>query len=297
MFGGIMRLPWGRQQTIINHTLWETRSPKVEFATRALSAQPEYEQAKRGGNYVAAFSIAERLMSPEALAMISSKANLQRFDADPVLARPIVVAPTKLGDRSKNLIPVACAHLTAYRLGLGVCRDIYQVDSASRTGKSATARLLSQPEFEGPVQRGREYIIVDDVYTMGGSVASLVGHIEANGGKVSCVSVLAAQSKEKLNTKEKFKPRELSLSITDKTLNEIDKKHGWCFVRKFEEAVGISIASLTNREGAFVAHAFETTRDFFRAVDAERRAVESCSIAGTARAARRSSAVFERQSP
>lgn len=297
MFEGIMRLPWGRQQTIINHTLWETRSPKPEFATRALSVQPEYEQAKRGGNYDAAFSIAERLISPEAMAMISAKANLARFDADPMLARPVVIAPTKLGDRSKNLIPIACAHLTAYRLGLGVCRDIYQVDSASRTGKSATARLLSQPEFQGPVQRGREYIIVDDVYTMGGSVASLVGHIESNGGKVSCVSVLATQNKEKLTTKEKFKPRELSLSITDETLHEIDKKHGWCFGRKFKEAVGISLESLTNREGSFVANGFGTTRDFFRAVDTERRAVESTPVAGAARAARRGGAVFERQSP
>lgn len=292
-----MRLPWSRKQTVINHTLWETKSPKIEFFGRALSLQPEYEQAKRRGDYMAAFTIAERLISPEAIAMISQKVNLARFDADPMLARPIVIAPTKLGDSSKNLIPVACAHLTAYRLGLGVCRDIYQVDSASRTGKSAVARLLSQPEFHGPVQKGREYIIVDDVYTMGGSVASLVGHIESQGGKVSCVSVLAAQAKENLTTKEKFKPRERSLSITGEILHEIDEKHGWCFGKRFKEAVGFPLEALTYREGTFVARGFETTRDFFRAVDGEKRAAENTTVAGATRSARRGGSVLEGQSP
>lgn len=265
-----MRLPWKENKTVVFHTLWDTKSPKPGFQDRTLAQQPQYFAAKKMGNYDAAFEIVDRLITPAAMSMIEARLDPASYMTDPWTKHPIVVAPVKLGG-SNNVLPIACAHRIAYEFGLDVCRDIVQTDVSSRSGKSGLYRLLHQAEFSGPVQKGRQYVIVDDVYTLGGSIAGLASYIEANGGHVACSTVLAASGTlEKGTLAERFRSKEVPFSIGQEQLDQIDKNYGWGFARKFENAVGFAVEALTSREGNFVARFSKCQREFFRAVDAER---------------------------
>jgi hypothetical protein len=62
----------------------------------------------------------------------------------------------------------------------------------NHTGQSAIYRLLNPPVFGGYVTPGQEYFIVDDIMTMGSTIQSFKKYIEANGGIVIGVSVLAS---------------------------------------------------------------------------------------------------------
>lgn len=296
-----MRLPWKEEKTIIPHTLWNVRSQRSDLQARTLSHQPDYHAAKKLGDYNAAFEIVDRLISPAAMGMIESRLDLASYQTNSK-RMPIVVAPVKLGG-SNNVLPIASAHRIAYELGLDVDREIVQVDNSSRTGKSALYRMLHQPAFAGDVQKGGQYVIVDDVYTQGGSIAGLASYIEARGGHVACSTVLANQSNEKGALWERFKPKELQLNVDQKTLDQIDKNYGWGFAGKFEKAVGFSVEALTNREAGFVAQFSKCQREFFRAVEAEIRgdgepaSGHRSGHARHSRPARSGGSVFETQSP
>jgi hypoxanthine-guanine phosphoribosyltransferase len=261
---------------VITHTLWGVKSANPALVQKGLSAQPEYFAAKKDADYEAAYIISERLVSENALKMVADKIGYETFSKDlSGRHKPVVVAPVKAGSVVKNLIPLALAHLVADRFQLEVCRDIYQRSGTGRTGRSALDRLLLQPEFTGKVERGRKYIIVDDVLTMGGSIAGLASYIESNGGKVICTTVLANQSQVVATAKERLKPRELDLLVKPQVVESIERKFGWRFGHVFEKAVGFPLNALTFREGSFVQSVFESSSQFTKAVECAREAIES----------------------
>ena len=55
-------------------------------------------------------------------------------------------------------------------------------------------RVVNQPSFYGEVPPGRDFIVVDDVFTMGGTLAGIRGFIENQGSSVICMSSLAHRS-------------------------------------------------------------------------------------------------------
>lgn len=46
----------------------------------------------------------------------------------------------------------------------------------------------AHPRFDGPVEAGRDYLLVDDTLTQGGTFTSLAAHIRAGGGNVAAPS-------------------------------------------------------------------------------------------------------------
>lgn len=265
-----MRKPLRSNLDVVTHTLWDVKSSNEAVRLRTLSKQPEYSHAKRNANYEAAFLIAHRLMSPVAMESIKTRIDYDSFKREPARLRPIVVAPIKLNGKSKNLIPMAMAHIVADHFQLEVCRDIVQEDGQGRTGKGALDRLIIQPVFSGKVEKGRKYIIVDDVFTMGGSIASLASYIEQGGGKVLCCSVLANQSQVIGTAKEKLRPVVMPLQAAPEVLNSMERKYGWKFGEQFERAVGFAIPALTTREASFVSSVFDNSRRFFQALEETR---------------------------
>ncbi len=96
-----------------------------------------------------------------------------------------IVAPVYAEERrGRNQIPRAFAKYIAKVAGIAYDGSIVQTVRANHTGANAAHRLLAEPEFEGEVRKGAEYIIVDDHITQGGTVNALRDHIESNGGRV-----------------------------------------------------------------------------------------------------------------
>lgn len=64
-------------------------------------------------------------------------------------------------------------------------------------------RMISRPTFEGEVQSGGRYVLVDDVTTAGGTLAEMANHIQAHGGTVIGVVTLTDASRTATMTPEK----------------------------------------------------------------------------------------------
>ena len=84
----------------------------------------------------------------------------------------------------KNRIPQILADYIGRRTGLEVDDGIVQTNRVHRTGSDEWHRFAFRPSFNGIVKPDCKYILVDDVFTHGGSFNELRLHIERNGGKV-----------------------------------------------------------------------------------------------------------------
>ncbi|MBP5788484.1 MAG: hypothetical protein J6Y19_11805, partial [Kiritimatiellae bacterium] len=103
----------------------------------------------------------------------------------------IVVPVHAVEAAGNNKLPAVYAELFE-EAGLSVCGDIVQTVHAHHTGADAFDRLLRRAEFDGPVETGREYILVDDHVTQGGTLNELRHYIEERGGKVVEITTLTA---------------------------------------------------------------------------------------------------------
>lgn len=131
------------------------------------------------------------------------------FKDKPILVP--VIAKERLGN---NRIPLAYANILSGYLGFEFNDDIVQSVKANHTDAGAYERIVRQPLFEGQVQEGRNYVILDDTVSMGGTLAALKGYIENNGGKVVLATTLTG-----------FSVPEIDLVPLKKTLDYVMKKH------------------------------------------------------------------------
>jgi hypothetical protein len=141
-------------------------------------------------------------------------------------------------ERPKNALPFAFANYMAEDLGCDVDEAIIEVNRPGRTELGLFPRLLWQPRFEGEVRRDRAYILVDDVVTLGGTLAALRSYIVAGGGTVIAASALA-------NTYG----RHQKFGIADDTVRVLKSKYGTEFDDLLKEEVGHDSKSLTEVEG------------------------------------------------
>lgn len=94
-----------------------------------------------------------------------------------------------------NAIPQVLGSFLATVAGLQIDDTIVQTSRAFHTGADPMERLISRPRSGGEVQPGTSYLLVDDVSTLGGTLAELSDFIQARGGIVSGVAVLANASR------------------------------------------------------------------------------------------------------
>jgi len=145
-----------------------------------LADHPDYEAAKAGDSEAAARvvvdSIDERAVE-KVRQLIGER-------------KPLIVPVHAEEAAGRNRLPVAYARELADRLGLEGKLDIVQANRPHRTGADAASRLVNRAEFAGPVNAGREYFLVDDAVTQGGTLADLRSYIESQGGKVIGSSTL-----------------------------------------------------------------------------------------------------------
>lgn len=165
---------------------WEADFPDVVTAHRPgrLSAHADYAAAKAGDD-TAALRVARDVITPEFVQDVRA--------ALPEGSKPLVVAVQSQEATGNNRIPRMAAEVLAQRLGLQVSEDIVQAAKVNRSAGDALHRLANQPPFTGKVEKGRDYVLIDDTLTQGGTLAQLKTHIEDNGGKVVLATALTGK--------------------------------------------------------------------------------------------------------
>jgi len=186
-------------------TAWDNFPDVLIHASEsAVKQHPAYKAAKAGDDDAATGLVLNTFSLDKAMA-------LKRLAAG---REPTLVSAHAFEREGINSIPEMFAMQLGKVLQWPVDPDVIQSNVVSHTGADGFWRLARQAEFDGPVQAGRDYVLVDDFVGMGGTLASLKGYIESKGGHVVAAVCLTG------------KPHSAKLALSPERLNELRKKHG-----------------------------------------------------------------------
>lgn len=207
----------------------------------SLKNEPEYASAK-GGDSMEAVRLVNKLLKEE---------TVQQFREMIGDRKPVIVSVSATESAGYNKIPLAMAQALGSRLDLPVDTDIQQINKVGRTGSGIDHRFAFQPVFDGHVEAGRDYLIVDDTLAVGGTVAALRGYIENRGGHVVGAGVMTAHEGA------------LNLPIKQAMIDNISRKHGNAMDNYWKEEFGYGIDQLTQGEAGHLnaARDVEQIRD------------------------------------
>lgn len=227
-----MRLPWPKTfPPLFTHMAWNPDNPDVD----GLGDHALYSAAKRRRNLRAALRICDDVTKTATLDEI--------YDAcQGPDDKPIVVAPAPSLETTQNALAIGYGRWLANEMGWDVCATIFQLKTVSRDYvKDPWFRLANEPEFYGRIERGRRYVIADDVCTMGGTITSLRGFIESQGGCVTCMTTLASREGS-----------HAQISLARGTLSRLTALYDGRFNEAFRRELGYEPECLTEREGRFL---------------------------------------------
>jgi hypothetical protein len=223
-------------------TAWTPDFPKATCMTTRASLMAKhgelFNKAKAGG-IRAATELVKDVVKPDKVSAIAAEH-----------PNAIVVPAHAEEARGRNKLPIAYAKYICTTTGLDYEDGIVQSVRAHHTGADAEHRLFVNPVFVGAVRRGREYIIVDDHITQGGTVNALRDHIESRGGKVVAVTSLTLSQGSSI------------LSPRKETIDEIKQK--WPDIDDLLRAAGIAerADALTESQLKYIAKfSADTFRD------------------------------------
>ncbi len=211
---GIRALPMPSDITVLY--LFET--------DKELKQHPLYIAAKAGD-----VGSALGLVSDLALATIYGAT--ARFTKEDIFVAPHAKEAT--GD---NAIPQVFAEVCALVYEASTDTDIVQSTRVYHTGADPMERLVFRPQFEGAVKPGGRYVLVDDVTSLGGTLAELAHYIQANGGLVQDVFVLVNAGRQKA-----LAPNKMVL-----------KKLAARYANDISETFGVAIEALTCNEAQYL---------------------------------------------
>ncbi len=120
-----------------------------------LKAHPSYRKAKAG----------DMIAAKEVVCDLMLQFLMERRHRLPLNA--CYVAPHAREATGDNAIPQVLAAYSALCCDGQIDTDIVQIDQVFHTGADPMERLATRPSFEGLITAGHEYILVDDVTTMG----------------------------------------------------------------------------------------------------------------------------------
>ncbi|MCX5819737.1 MAG: hypothetical protein NT047_07485 [Deltaproteobacteria bacterium] len=192
---------------------------------KKLTAHADFPAAKKG-NKAAAVRLVQALVKPETVAEAE-----KRFGAGAIYAAPHAAEAT-----GRNAIPVTLAEYYAAKTDGTADSNIVQSVRAFHTGAKAMDRLISRVRFSGDVVKDGRYVLVDDVTTMGGTLAELANHIQEGGGKVEGVIALTNAS------------RSATLAASKQVTSEIERRFG----NDVRELFKIEPTALTAAEAGYL---------------------------------------------
>ena len=211
-------------------------------SAQTIKAHPSYTAAKSGD-----IQAAGKLLRDLAFQFI--------VDTGRKFARDVIfVAPHAMEATGENALPQALAECMAVITGGRSDKSIVQQERVYHTGADPMERLISRPHFDGSVVSGAKYALVDDVSTMGTTIAELAHFIAHHGGVVVGSVLLVNASRA-----EKLAP-------SKKTVTELERRHH----NGIEEIFGIRPSALTADEASYLV-GFRTTDDIRNRVAAARQ--------------------------
>ena len=108
--------------------------------------------------------------------------------------RPLLASVHATRRDGVNVLPDVLAHGLQLLLGWDIDTELVQANVVDHSGAVGFTHLALQAVFDGRVEPGRAYVLVDDFIVHGGTLANLRGHILRHGGRVLCATVLTGNA-------------------------------------------------------------------------------------------------------
>lgn len=240
--------PSGDEWTMVHCRIDHVNGNNQSYGDLRKEYYRTYLAAKHQFDMKSAYEIIDRCIVPSVMDVMA------RFIGE-LSQRPILIFPhlsfddddgidgkVPIGKLPTNAIPFALAEYLANTLGCDVNQNIFQSARVGRTKLTTWMRFLCQPSFEGSVDLNQPYILIDDVFTTGGTFASLRSYILSAGGSVAGTAALA----HKNGVHQKF-------AIAGQTLGVLNSLYGPGLTEYWTRTVGHAPSNLTEAEAEFLA--------------------------------------------
>lgn len=148
-----------------------------------------------------------------------------------------------------------------------IAGEIVQTNKVGHTRAPAFQRLVTPATFEGQVQPGANYVLVDDHVGLGGTLANLRGYVEARGGEVIAITTLTESRDARI------------ISLQPATRIVLRDRHGQALDDLWQSQFGYGIDCLTEVEALNLCrqHSVAAIEDFLAqaAVEARGRGLQT----------------------
>lgn len=200
-------------------------APRLEVTTH-----PWFVAARTGDVDAAALLVADTLSgeATDRLAQLGEGKN------------PILASVHARKREGLNVVGAVLASGLHQLLGWEIDTELVQANMVDHHGDIGIDHLACQAVFDGFVQAGRAYVLVDDFIGLGGTMANLRGHILRNGGQVLGATVLAG------------KPAAATLVPGAAALEQARSKHG-SIESWWQQYFGFGFDCLTAAEVGFLS--------------------------------------------
>ena len=193
-------------------TSWGGQFPPVVNHTTSAVARhhPDFKAAKHG-DFQAALRLVDELVKDEKIAMIARQ-----------FPNAHIIYNHKIQGDGINMIPAAYA-VRFSAIGMTVEHDIIAVTDVSHTNASDISRISKRMRFEGHVNRGTDYILLDDFITSGAELRDLRDYVNSQGGNVVAMTTFGHGSFGKLKDvriDEAYKQKLGDAGVTDNDLRK-----------------------------------------------------------------------------
>ena len=148
----------------------------------------------------------------------------------------IFVSPFAKEASGDNALPLILSMMCATMLHGENETDIVQLQRVFHTGADPMERLRLRPSFEGAVLPGKGYVLVDDVSSMGGTLAELANYILLNGGRVLGTILLVNAGRSRF-----FQPMKRHIRLLEERFND-----------EIRQIFGIHTTALTANEAGYL---------------------------------------------
>lgn len=192
-----------------------------------------YHDAKTGDSD-AAFELVRAFLNDQCLSQIQQLENKAEHGSI------TLVSAHALERDGVNAIPEAMAEVLAPCLNWNVEHQVVQTNIVSHTKADGFSRLAKQAAFEGDVESGHNYLLVDDFIGQGGTLANLRGWIINSGGRVVGATVLTG------------KHYSAKLAVEETQIHELENIHGQELRQWWIDRFGFNYDCLTSSEARYL---------------------------------------------